>query len=370
VRVTLTQATKSGEQKVATVVTGSDGNYVFDHLHTGDRYVYAVDGEFDGGLFAGGAIHLPSDTRKQPVIRSTLRVWPTTTDPKVIQLARDDLFATQHEGSLGVIESVTVFNGSRSAYIGRGAGDGGGGATPTIAFSLPQDVATNANGGPELQLLESDIDLPVLIPSEFGFAATAAIPPGKHKVTFSYRVTGDGGSFDLSRNALYPIVQLTVYAAPPLDVRSNRLTGNGNIRVGDASYGRNSTTEAIDAGDPIQILAVADAGTPAGLIAGAVAIGVLLLLLAIFAARRRRPRRASRRGSGTLPSYVPPPGAPKGKREALVSIAKLDLEFESGSLAEEEWRARRESMKEKLDALPAEIEEEEDVPAVEEGSDE
>ncbi|MEA2459911.1 MAG: hypothetical protein QOH90_88, partial [Actinomycetota bacterium] len=146
VTVTLSRGTSSGTAGTEKTQTKSDGSYSFTGLKTGQDLFYAVDVEFQGGRFAGGVISLPSNTNKTPVVQTKLRVWPTTTDPQVIQLPRDDLFANQTGDTLGIIESVTVFNSSHKAYIGRGRENGGKSSTPSIAFSLPKNVALTENG--------------------------------------------------------------------------------------------------------------------------------------------------------------------------------------------------------------------------------
>lgn len=343
VKVTLTTQRSDGTVQKKSVETGRNGRYEFDGLRTGKRFVYAIDGEFDRGLFAGSALQLPADTKTPPVVQSTLRVWPTTTDPSVIQLPRDDIFASQQGNSLAVLESVQIFNTSKRAYIGRGGGSNGGTA-PTIAFSLPPTVATDQKGVPQVQLLDSDIDLPNLFSSEFGFAADAAIPPGKHKATFSYSVLGQGGSFDLSRNVLYPVVQFVVYATDPLDVRSNRLVDDGSVTVGAKTYARFSSADPINAGDPVQVLAVVRATTPVGLIAGLIVAGVLLLAFLAFGLLRRRRRVTA---PPPLPEEAP---QPLGPRDALIeAIAKLDLEYQSGAVDEDAWRSRRALLRQELD---------------------
>jgi hypothetical protein len=366
VKVTLSRASTDGKETATSVLTDKRGRYSFDNLVTGTDYVYAIDAEFDGGLFAGSALQLPDDTEKKPVVRSTLRVWKTTTDPNVIQLARDDLFIGTRDAALGVIEAVTVANTSQQAYIGRGREKGGDRFTPSVAFSLPPTTVKDENGGPGVQLVLSDIDVPILLPSEFGVAANVAIPPGKHKLTFSYMVAGDSGSFDLTRNVLYPVIDFSVYATDPLDVRSNRLADNGDVSIGDKEYARYSSTEALDAGDPLQILAVAEAGTPGLLIGVPVVAGLIaaVLLLFRFVGRNKAPRvkqRAARRTAEVSVTEVPEAegiaapvleeqdASPRPAREdVLVTIAKLDVDYEKGAVDEATWREQRARLKGEL----------------------
>jgi hypothetical protein len=339
VRVTLTQAAPDGSGTKETVkVTDGLGRFRFPGLPTGNTLIYVLDAEHDGGSFAGGAVQLPADTAKPPVIRTTLRVWDTTVDPEVIQLSRDDIFVVQEGNNVAVIESVTVVNHSTKAYIGRGGDDGGEGPVPSLGFALPQAVQRNAaTGQPVVRIENSDIDVPQVIATEYGFAATTAIPPGETKTMFSYLVTGDGGSFDLSRTALYPTSIFQIFAAPPLDIRSNRLEEMEPTVVGDTEYARHTATSTIGGSDPIQILAVADAGTPGGLIAGAITAVAIITIGAALAYLMAKRRKGNARMAALQPT---------SQRElALQAIAELDIAHERGYIDDEAWAAQRARLK-------------------------
>ncbi|MGH2807996.1 MAG: carboxypeptidase-like regulatory domain-containing protein, partial [Actinomycetota bacterium] len=218
VTVILTSGTEDGSGRLSRrAVTDRRGRYEFDELPTGQDRFYALDARFDGGTFAGRAISIPSDTTQTPVIETTLRVWDTTTDPGAVVIQRDDLFVISTDAGAAVIESVTIANVSDRAYIGRGRQIGGADASgASVGFALP-DGARNVN------IEDSDIDIPALVELDAGVAATVAFPPGETRVTFSYEIPGSGASVDLSRPALYPTLELSVFAKPPLEIRSNRL---------------------------------------------------------------------------------------------------------------------------------------------------
>ncbi|MEA2452610.1 MAG: hypothetical protein QOG04_1320 [Actinomycetota bacterium] len=320
VRLTLTSGTESDlGEVVATATSDSRGRYRFTGLTTGaDRY-YALDARFDGGLFAGRPIALPSDTKQVPVIDSTLRVWNTTSDPAVIAIRRDDLFVVTNKDGIGVIESITVLNTSHDAYIGRGAemlGDEATGAS--FSFGLPRGAEW---GG----ILDSTLDIPDVVQIDQGVAATIAIPPGENQATFAYRMTGTGGSFDLSRPALYPTLELSIYAAAPLEIRSNRLVEKEDLELEGKTYGRWTADEPIDAGDPLQALAVAGGKVPIWPLVGAGALVILLLGGATWFVRRTKP------GAATPPD----------RARLLEEVAGLDLAYEAGEIEKHEWDKER-----------------------------
>lgn len=332
VRVVLSGGTVgSSEADTLEQTTDRRGRYEFTDLPTGDDRFYAIDAFYQGGMFSGGALTLPSDTSEEPIVESSLRVWETSTDPSALTIARDAIFLTTNdEGGMGVVESVSITNAGDTAYIGRGAGaeDAEPGTVASVGFALPGRADNRS-----VSIVDADIDVPALISTEYGFAITAALPPGQTRFTFSYAVEGLTGSFDLSRRALYPIEALDVYAAPPLQVQSNRSSLDGTAEVGDQTYDRYSIGEPLDAGDSLQLIAVAEAGTPVGLFAGMAGVLLLVLFLGAFPFLRSRRRTA----------------AEPRTREGLVrAIALLDIEHEESDLPTEEWASRRAGLKAEL----------------------
>jgi hypothetical protein len=335
VEVTLssTQRTRSaGENEVVT--TDRRGRYRFAHLATGPEHVYAIDARFRGGLFAGRNLMIPEQSSPAPVIESTLRVWPTTSDETSIFVERNDLFLRPYGGGLGVIESVTVTNLSERAYIGRRGRSEGEDAS--LGFALP----SGAECGPgECGIVDATLDVPVIVPQDYGFAATVAIPPGRTQITFSYRVGGSGGTYELSRVALYPTAETSIYAAEPLAIESDRMRPEGRRRVGEDLYRVWSTVEGLDAGDSLPALVVADAGTGWGLVAGVVAFVLLLTSAVVVSLVRRRRADVDEKA-----------GVPESRAELVRALAEIDLRYEAGELSRARWSRRRAELKSKLAA--------------------
>lgn len=339
VEVTLTSALEDGSGSFTRRDTSdTSGRYRFVDLPTGDERFYALDAHHEGGLFAGRAITLPSDTSEAPEVESSLKVWDTTTDPRALVIRRDDLFTTVDDRGLQVIESLRVVNIADEAYIGRaGLGERSRDATPTIGFAVP---ARTIDGS--VAIVDSDLEIPQLLPAEYGFAATIAIPPDEHQITYTYRVDGDGGSFDISRVALYPILEMTVHAADPLRIESNRLQERGPVEVGDRTYDRWGTDETIDAGDELQALALAEAGGAelnAVLLVGLAAIAALAALG--FALMRRRPRSRAPATIGTAETDA--------RSDVVAGIAELDLRYRAGEITQQAWAEQRAALKRELE---------------------
>ena len=331
VEITLTiGSTGSSEIRERTATTDRRGRYSFEGLRTGEERFYALDAAYDGGFFAGRPVTLPSDTTEAPVIETTLRVWPTTTDPGSILMRRNDLFVVQDRDGAAIIESVTIVNPGDTAYIGRG----GGGDAPSLGFALPVDAEKST-----LQILDSDVDVPRLLDTDFGFGITSAIPPGQTSLTFTYRVAGTGGNIDLSRRALYAIAEMSVFAAPPFEIDSNRLQPTDDeLELEERTYRKWTAEGDIDAADMVQLSAVAQGeGSPWLLFGGATALLVALVVGTIAVRRARRP--------------VTPSGAPHDRATVVQAIARLDLQRESGEIDHASWERERGDLKRRLEDL-------------------
>jgi hypothetical protein len=332
-RVILTTARDdgSGGRRLRTT-TDSRGSFRFDGLATGDDRFYAVDARFDGGLFAGGVVRLPEDTRIPPVVETKLRVWDTTTDPRSIVVGRDSLFVVPVDEGAGVIEALQVTNVSEQAYVGRGRALGAerDGAVASLGFAVPAGAEI-----PATPIVDSDLDIPGVVETSFGFAVTTAIPPGEWRIVYSYNVRGDGGTYDLSRPVLYPTLELSVYAADPLTVDGNRVAPDGTETVDGKTYDVYSASETMDAGDRLEMVAIARAPAGSLLAVGGAVAAIVLGAAGIVVLLRRQGRRA-----------VP---AERSRDDLVEAIARLDLAREQGLVAEAEWGPRREALKRELE---------------------
>lgn len=319
VELILTTGTDEGSSEVvARIRSDARGRYRFTGLQTGEDRFYALDARHQGGLFAGRPISLPSDTARSPVVGSTMKVWDTTSDPAVIAIRRNDLFAVANGGEVGVIESVTVVNRSELAYVGRGREMAGGAASGvSLAFALP-------DGARAVNVFDSDLDMPEIVSVDQGFGTTVAFPPGETRTTFSYSVPGTGGSFDLSRPALYPTLELSIFAAPPLDIESNRLTRAEGVTLEGKRYERWTAEDPIEAGDPLQALAIARADLSSLPLVVTLAGLVLAIAAITLIARSRR-----------KPAAVP------GRDVLLAQVAELDLDLAAGKIAQQDYDLRR-----------------------------
>jgi len=167
------------------------------------------------------------------------------------------------------------------------------------------------------------------------------VPPDETRITFAYRLPVSTGQVDLSRRALYPILNLGVFAEPPFTVESTRLTEDGEVTIEGETYTRYRSQESVTEGNSIPMIATAEGSTDTALVAGAAVAGVLLLVILVLVLIRRRSRRSS-------PERRPAEHVDESRDDLLVAIARLDLEYRNGELDEETWSARRAKLKARL----------------------
>jgi hypothetical protein len=325
----------SFEQEVATTAaTDDEGRFEFRGLAAGEERVYTLDFHYQGGDFPGGAVSIPEG---DDVIEVTQKVFNTTNDPRAIVIQNDSMFLLRGRNGVNIVHSFKIVNVSREAYIGRGAGMQDGGSNqnqpvPTLSFSFPEDAR---RGG--VQIADSDLDIPQLLDTETGIGITSAVPPNENNITFAYNLRVNTGQVDLGRRALYPTLNLNVFAEPPFTIDSPNLVDDGTAEIEGTDYARYRSDETITEGNAIQMLATAEGGGDPALVA------VVLVALVALALARRRSIAAG------APVAKPPPA--ESRDDLLVAIAALDLEHRNGRLTEEDWKAKRAALKQRLAEL-------------------
>lgn len=321
----------SGRFYEETVTTDDRGRYSFDNVRVVPEAEYALEATYDDGLFVFDTMRLKTGTTET----AELRVFETTTDPSVITVTRDYVFLVQDQEDVSAFESVTVVNESGRAYIGRGKALGNESSEATLGFALPDEAL-----GSRVNLIDSTINRLYAEPTDFGFAATVAIPPGETDVTFAYPATGSGGSYDVSRRALYPIEEFSVFATRPLEVTGDRLSPQGTEEISGVRYRVWASTEGFDAGDLIPVLAVAEGSSASNLWLGlGIGLGVVIIAAILAMAFRSRRRPAPRKAQ---------PEPQRAPEELVSAIAEIDLKHESGALSDKQWEAKRTELKDQL----------------------
>jgi len=322
-------------QEISEIATSDGrGRFEFQDLPSGEDRAYVLDAAFGGGSFPGGVVTIPTDG---DIIEIEQRVWDTTTDPRAIVIQRNNMFVLQGDEGANVIDSYTIINVSEEAYIGRGATTRAASddpPVPTLSFSFPE-------GAEGIQVAESDLDIPELLSTETGVGITSAVPPNETRITFAYSLRVSTGQVDLSRRALYPILNLGVFAEPPFVVDSTRLSEDGEVTIEGETYTRYRSEEDVTEGNSIPMFATAQADNDSALVLGAIAVGGLLVAISALALVRRRASRPP-------PASKPPPTSDETRDDLLVAIARLDLDYRNGKVDHDRWEAQRAELKSRL----------------------
>jgi hypothetical protein len=180
-----------------------------------------------------------------------------------------------------------------------------------------------------------------------GIVTGIPIVPGERSASYIYKVRAPG-EWNLSRRFFYPTNQVDILVGTGLRLESSEFKFQEGVTLEDQRYGR-YRGGPYEAGDTLRASVGVPGGLPGpGLLWG---LGAGLGLLAIlgggaFAVRRRsRPRPATVRPTrNEAPAFT----SEERRRSLVDQIAALDEEFERGELAEDDYSAERQSLKEQL----------------------
>jgi hypothetical protein len=329
--VRLVGADRAADRRVTrTTVADKKGRFRFTGVPAGPDWNYVVDTKRQGGYFPARSVVVePGKTARRVV-----KTWPTTRRPQVVEVRSNNLYLVPSRKGVSVVESVTFTNSSHAAYIGRGgrmpksAGPGRDRAATSVGLALPSAVADGS-----FSIVRSDLPLARIRPATFGFGLVNALPPGEHTILFSYNVTGNGGTFLLTRPALYPVKRLIVFASAPLEVDGAGMDLAGQTVIRGQAFDKWTRTEDFRPLDEMSVAVAARTSNAPGLFTGA-GVLVAVLLVGVLIARRRRA--SSEIG-----------GAPS--REHVISaIAELDIRHDAGEIGDEEWTQRRQELKDSV----------------------
>jgi hypothetical protein len=192
-----------------------------------------------------------------------------------------------------------------------------------------------------------------------GIAVLGPVPPGESVLEIAYRLPPVEGSSELAREFAAPVSLLSVYVADTgLLVGSPRLHRRRPVRGDDRTFVHLEAFD-VEAGESVN-LGFAPLPRRAALPrAATVALGLLgagAAVLFLSAPLRRAPEE-------TEPAE-PAGSAARRERESLVvAIRDLDHDYETGKVAEEDWRALREELRSRAMACLREEREERDSAA-------
>jgi hypothetical protein len=137
---------------------------------------------------------------EQNALSTEIRVYEATTDAELVRAERAHIFVTLSDSGLEVTELYVFANTTDRTYVGAQEIDG---RRWTSRFLLPQD-------GFNLGFNDGSLGGRFLTDPQGGFVDTEPHWPGSTSVMYSYELACTGGNCDLTRELLYPIVNLNV----------------------------------------------------------------------------------------------------------------------------------------------------------------
>jgi hypothetical protein len=317
-----------GETEVITetMAVGSDGRFAFDvdELVSGRLFVATVD--YGGELYASEVVHLTGET---PTASLPVTVYETTTEAASVQVDRlHILVSPASEGLLQIVELWILSNTGDRTVIAPGDGEGLGGSLPDGAAQLSFDEATP---GERYQVVGSE------------FFDRRGLQPGggTGEWVFSYVLPYERRA-DLRRTTDYPIGSIVLLLPEGMSVLADGLVDTGNRDV----QGESLHTYSLGPISPQEEIRLTlsggprSASTPTPATEWILGVGVLGIALIVAGLLWRRPSRPQTAGTESEDG------------DLLLSLAALDRDFEAGRITEDDYRRRREPLKQRaMDAL-------------------
>lgn len=334
----------SGENEGPTATVAADGSFSFGGLAVGDQTTYFALATFLGVTYGTGEVQLTTD---KPTAEVELHVYNTTSDGGKIGIARNHLIVDfDSENKLLVIMDVlAVSNKGDRAYIG-GERKTQDGLSETLRLRLPTG-ATHVQFTDGLDEARAKVVDGILID-------TAPIAPGGRQIVISYFVPYEPPNAVLLRALDYPVEKVSVVVRDVgAAITVEGLNKPEPLDIGGRRYVQ-ATAENLTPGlstgirignIPLKVAPEGDAGSQSlptdRLVLAAGGMGAVALLLGLVYPVLRRRRLVAKADGGAAAS--------SDEWEQLVGeIATLDDDFESGHLAEAEYRQVREEKKARL----------------------
>ena len=326
-------------------VVDADGGFVFEDTRVvvGGSYTLSVDYE---GVFYG--LTLAAADLVDGGDEAVIAVYEATEDAGIMVVDRQVMVITGLDAPerMAAVTEFVRFRNPTDRTLKPNLETAGPGRFSFMRFALPPGAVDVA--------VQSDLRGGEVISVGSGFALTAAVPPGEHRVDFAYRFPyGDGavayrnslpqgaGIFQILVPERWDGVEVSgLSARPPVGIQEAvyRAWEGRDIPAGQ---GVGLRLEGLPQPGVLARVGGALSGGGFWLTAIPAAMGAALLgLLLVGLVRRGQPAAAY---SGGGDGAIPPDSGGDGleRRGAVAAIAALDDSYERGELDESEYRERR-----------------------------
>ena len=322
-RVEVMQVTETGETIRSREVDVRDGRFSAGGFDPSASSHYLVTTTYRGVVYS--AIAEPSGIPRR--LRAGLTIFETTTDPTAVTVASDTVVVGPGEpGTLAVMQRLRFANASDRTYIGQEE-DG------FEVLHLPL-----ATGGVDVTPVEG-VTAERLEFEHGHLLAGDPVQPGFMDVAYAYRLDDLGPGDGIERAFTYPTRAVRLLVSPELTFSSPGLEARGRSVFRGRPY-EEFEGRLFTLGDSLEFDVTASPpgqggpGAGAGMVvalAFAAAVGLLLWW-----------RRSSARPSPAAPEI------PDEREDLIRTIARLDLDFSTGKIAADDYRDRRDELKQRL----------------------
>ena len=342
---------------IYTAVTDSDGGFRFEDVRVHNDSTYAVTATYEDVLYSS---RLDPAALAEPV---ELVLYEITSNLGDLRVEANVLLIggpSRDKNSLSAFEVVRLVNeGDRTVVPDLDRP----GRMNFLRFPFPGG-ATNVE-------VSSDLPGGDVLNVDTGFALTAPVLPGPHRVTYSYRIPYEGRELELVHS--FPMGAETFRLL--LDAETGELKDPGILAAGAPADLEGSTYGVWSVGQQAEGSRIAfkigglpgppffdrlgDAftdgpylklGIPSAL--GAVLAGLLLYTLLFRRAGKAAPANRSAEAAPAVPAttelHGPQATSKEKERSLMEEIARLDDLFQGGGMAGVDYRMRRRELKESV----------------------
>ena len=335
----------AGRVAAVEATTDDSGGFRFDEVALLDRARYVLVMDYAGMRYNS---LLEPEALPEPV---EFTVYETTKDISVIEVERQAMIiadVNEKDREIAVLEFLSVNNASERTLLPELTNITNPNEISFLRFSLP-------TGASELDV-QSDLPGGDIITIGAGFAITAPVLPGRHRVSYTYKFPYQGEQATFNQRLIQGAAVYQVLAPEPLaEIQVAPLEAKPRIDVEGTTYllwesrdippRRGVTLELSQLPQPSLLTRVGRTVTDGNLWQTAIPVMLGVALAAVLLYAWFRGPRTERIGPADLGDAATPAGQSQVRRQALVqSVAALDSRFEQGRISEDEYRPRREEL--------------------------
>ncbi|MFC2014765.1 hypothetical protein ACFLUP_02095 [Chloroflexota bacterium] len=309
------------EEDNNTTTSNAEGKFVFEGLSSEPGYSYELSLTFQEVEYFSELITFEEGDSVKPI---ELSVYDSTTNEATIKVLMAYSIIRVEPDILHVTEHYMFVNETDRTYIGSTRVDDEGGRE-TLKLFLPPEANEIAL---EYGLIQGHVVI-----SEDALIDTMAVLPGGKEVLYSYDVNFDSGAYKLTRGVNYPISAYALLVeGENAKVISDRLSAEEPVEVDGTLFSYYSSKELLP-GNTLEaqlsnLLGNNNQGAIIWILAGVIVLGIGFSFA--FLTKKRNLQIVSREDN---PEEV--------KQRFLIQLAQLDDDFESGKIAEEDYKRLR-----------------------------